>query len=267
MGYPCETRGMSKAIVGMGCAVLAAGAAAFFVQRADNRAMRQEISLLRAEVSSTSAAARRRADAAPAPQMTAMVTADRAYTATEDVTSLKEELVALRKSTQDLTRLAQAAQLKQSLEADSAKPVNITPAAALKNAGKGSPEATAETILWAAVGGDVDTLANALEFTPGARAQADAWFAGLSPSTREQYGSPEKVIALMIAKDAAALNGMQVLGQREVAPDTIGMRLRFASNDGKTKDDNLLMHRASDGWRLLLPEQTLTKFAKQLAGR
>jgi hypothetical protein len=59
---------------------------------------------------------------------------------------------------------------------------------------------------------------------------------------------------------------MQVLGQRELGPDDVGVRLRLASSDGKTKDDTLLMHRTVDGWKMLLTDGAVEKFARQLRG-
>jgi hypothetical protein len=156
--------------------------------------------------------------------------------------------------------------LKSMSGTENSIPTKLVPSIAWKNAGKATPEAATETVLWAALGGDVDTLSNALVFTPTAREKADALFAGLSESARQQYGTAEKVIALMIAKDAATLNGMQVLGQKEVAADNVAVRLRFANTEGKTKDDNFLMRRTSDGWRLVLPDVAVEKFARQLSG-
>jgi len=146
-----------------------------------------------------------------------------------------------------------------------AVPTNLIPAGALKNAGQATPEASTQTALWAAVSGDVDALAATLMFTPTARAKADEWFAGMTAGAQQQYGSPEKVIALMIAKDAEALSGMQVLGQKEIGPDNVGVRVRIAGTDGKTKDDTLFLHRSADGWKMVLPDATVEKFARQLS--
>ena len=267
---------MSKIVVSMGVLVLTAGGAAFYVQHQANGALRRELTGLRDEVRSVAGAVRSSAEAAgrhqvsdaaasAAPSAKAMGSGRSGEN--EALAQLREEIVALRKSTQDLTRLAQAAQALKALGNNSdAVATKLIPANAWKNAGKGTPEATTETILWAAVGGEVDTLAQALTFTASAREKADTWFAGLSENTRQQYGSPEKVIALMIARDAAALTGMQVLGQKEVSVDDVGMRVRFASDQGKVKDESFLMHRSADGWRMVLPDSTVEKFARQLGG-
>jgi hypothetical protein len=140
----------------------------------------------------------------------------------------------------------------------------LIPVSEWKNTGKATPEATIETTLWAAVGGEIDTLASVLAFKPGSKARVDAWFAGLSEQTRQQYGTPEKVIALMIAQEAATLSGMQVIGQKQLGPDDVGMRIRVSGTDGAIKDDTFFLHRATDGWKMVLPDNAVEKFARKL---
>lgn len=214
-------------------------------------------------------AARAAAAAPVAPQAggaTDSAGADRAVTAgeREDIGRLREEIVALRKSTVALTQFAQNAQALA--KTSNSVATKLVPVSKWKNAGKATPEASTETVLWAAVGGDVETLASALTFTDSARAKADAWFAGLSESTRQQYGSPEKVLALMIARDAEGVSGMQVVGQEQVASGDVGLRLRFANANGKTKDETFLMRQSGDGWRVVLPDGAVEKYAGQLSG-
>ncbi|MDO8545357.1 MAG: hypothetical protein Q7S40_33365 [Opitutaceae bacterium] len=262
---------MSKFAVGLGLtAAVVAGGAAFYVQRADNAKLHREIALLRAEVQMSAAAARREATkpTAVAPAASdAVVVAEHAQPPAGELTGLREEIVALRKSMEGVSRLAQAAQAKNTLEAKSVAETELIPVTALKNAGTATPEATAQTLMWAASAGEVDTLAATLVFPPAARAKADAWFATLSDNTRQQYGSPEKLIALMVAKEGAKLGGIQVLGQTPIAPDVMGVRMRFSDVEGNTKDDNFVMHRSDTGWKLVLPEATVEKFGRQIAGK
>lgn len=263
---------MNTTMVGAGIVLVgAAGLAAHFQHQA-NRALRHDVAALREEVRGALAQARAdqvRAERARVekPGADGPVATVVREGETHDLATLREEIAALRRSTTVLTQLAQAAQAAKSLEKSSeAVPTRLVPVGALKNAGKATPEASTETTLWAAVGGDVDTLAGTLAFTPSARAKADEWFAGLTDATRQKYGSPEKVIALMIAKDAETVTGMQVLGRQEISPDNVGVRLRVAGSDGRTKDDTFLMHRSADGWKLVLPDKAVEKFARQLGG-
>ena len=212
-------------------------------------------------VSATNARGPGGAEASPA----AIVATERPALEQSDLARLREELAALKASTDQLNRFAQQAQAVAALkQADANVPAKLVPVTELKNAGKATPESAVETVIWAAAAGDVDSLAGAISFNASARAKADAWFASLSEATQRQYGSPEKVAALMIAKDAAALSSMQVIGQRELSANEVGVRIRVADDQGRTKDDNWLMHRSSAGWQLMLPEGAIEKFARQL---
>ena len=265
---------MSKMALAMGVALLAAVGTAFYAQNKANSALRREIAGLREDVRVAVTAAQANSAGAPRAQESvafAPPTAAVPNSGADEIAKLREEIAAFRKSTQVLTEFAQMAQAAAALKSlggtETTVATKLTASEALRNAGRLTPEAATETVLWAAYGGDVDALSNSFVFTPTAREKAAAWFAALPADTRQQYGSPEKVIALMIAKDAAGLTGMQVLGQKEIAPDNVGVRVRFASADGKTKDDNLLMRRVDDGWRMVVPDNAVEKFARQLAGK
>jgi hypothetical protein len=58
---------------------------------------------------------------------------------------------------------------------------------------------------------------------------------------------------------------MQVLGTRELSPDNVGMRLRFGNELGQTKEQSVLLHQSADGWKLLLTDDPIEKWSKQLA--
>lgn len=260
---------MSNVIVGAGLMVALLAGVAVYQQHRANGALRHEMANLREEVRSATrtvqaAETQRRSAAAAAPALPAAAAGPAAG---EDLVKLREEIAALRKSTTALTQFVQMAQAAQALAKTAESiPTKLTPAGDLRNVGKATPEAIAQTTLWAAVAGDVDVLADGLMFNPATKHKADTWFAGLSESTRQQYGSPEKVMALMIARDAASVSGMQILGQKELGPDDVGVRVRVGSNEGKTKDDTFLLHRTTDGWKMMLPDSAVEKFARQLSG-
>ena len=243
-------------------AVAMAGGVFAFRQQQANEETRRLLVELQSQVQRIE---RRPAGEGSAPSVPAAPATTATSADTKVLAQVRDELAALRSSTQEIAKVAQAAAAAQNPTASI--PNNLVPSSAWKNAGKATPEKAVETVLWAAVGGEVDTLAQTLTFTPTARAKADAWFATLSESTRRQYGTPEKLMALMVAKDAETLSGMQFLGSKEVSADNVGVRLRFATETGKTKDDNFLMHRSADGWRLILPDAAVEKFAQRVSGK
>lgn len=266
---------MSKLVVAFGVVGLLGLGAAVCVQHADNLRVRREIAGLREDVRVALATAKatsgRTVQAEPGPAEPAggsAVVGALPGAAAEELAKLRAEIAALRRSTTALTQLAETAQAAKDLAKSSESvATKLIPAGQWKNAGRATPEASTETVLWAAAGGDVDTLANSMTFTEAGRAKADAWFAGLPEGVRQQYGSPEKVIALMVARDAAGLSGMQVLGQKEVAADSVGLRVRVANTDGQTKDETFVMKRVNDGWRMLLSDGVVEKFARKLGGK
>ena len=106
----CDGWTMTKFAVAVGIAIAAVGGTMAFLQHADNAEIRQEIGLLRNEVHQL---ARARAAAARVEgQVTAAFdSADAGGKAAErtELAKLREEISSLSKSTQDLTRFAQAA--------------------------------------------------------------------------------------------------------------------------------------------------------------
>lgn len=261
---------MSKAIVTVGVAGVVVAVVAVGLQQAENRALRREVELLRTEVEMLGKAVERSRERESVASGGTTTVIERRGGQGEDLGKLREEIAALRTSTQALNKFAEMAQAAQAAKAlektGESVATKLVPVAQWKNVGKATPEAGVETALWAANGGDVETLRGMLTFTDSARAKAEAWFAGLSENVRREYGSAENVIALLIARDAANLTGMQVLGKKEVSPSDVGVRVRFAADD-KTKDDTFLMHRGADGWRLLLPDQAVESFARKLSGK
>lgn len=261
---------MSKAIWIFGALGVFILATSSVVQYKANRELARELALLREEVRGVAVSGRERSSAPDSPSAGAS-SAEREGVASEDIGALREQVTALRKSADDLTQLVRSAKPSLATPVVAAGAAESgagnVPAQQWKNAGKLTPEATMETVMWSALGGEVDVLANAIGFTPSARTKADAWFAGLTPQVREQYGSPEKVIALMIAKDAATLSGMEVLAQRELTSDNVGVRIRVANEQGQTKDQTYLLTRNPDGWRMMMTDSVVEKFARQLSAK
>src|SRR4051812_38308517 len=109
---------MSKAVVATGIVVVGAVGASFYAQATANSALRREIASLREDVRRSTMAGRTGATTAPrsaASTDAATPTAPSAPARNEDLVQLRDEIVALRKSTTTLTQLAQTAQAAQAL--------------------------------------------------------------------------------------------------------------------------------------------------------
>lgn len=144
-----------------------------------------------------------------------------------------------------------------------APPLNLRPASNWKNAGKETPSAAAESLMWASDSGELDVLAKAIVLDPAAREKAEAILARLPASARQDYDSPEKLIALLLARDGDA-RAMQILGESKAGDDAL-VNLRLQKDDGKTKDEGYQFRRTGDGWRLVVPGKAVDKLGKKLA--
>ena len=258
---------MNRLLMGLLGFGVVLGAGAFFLQRATNAELRAEIAALRDEVQQVAKqrAVAPREEAKTATVATTSGESSRADENRAELAKLREELNGLKKSAQDATRAAQAA--TQAARGESPVPVKLTPAGELKNVGRATVNAAVETLLSAAFGGDVETVASSIVLEPSAEALAQELFARLPEASRAQYGSPDKLVALMLAKDAAALTGMQILGQRDISPDVVGVRVRLANEEGKTKEQGLGFRKTTDGLRMIVTDDVVKKYAGQLGGK
>lgn len=135
-------------------------------------------------------------------------------------------------------------------------------AADWKNAGTATPRAALETVLWAAAGGDIDTFAHCLLLGKGA---AVALLESLPADQRAQYGTPERLIAALAIRDVP-LGAAQVIYWNERGTTHATVQLLLSAPDGTTKDSNLLFFNQGAGWKLVVPESAITKYAGMLKG-
>lgn len=147
---------------------------------------------------------------------------------------------------------------------DESIPVRLIPPEEWEDAGNASPADAMETFYWAALNGELDVLAEAIAFPDDDRVRAAEWFDGLPESIRLEYGSPERLLGLLMAKDAGPLTGMQLLGEHEAANGDVLVRIRFGTNDGEIDVSDYWMRQTADGWRLVVPADAIDHFARHL---
>ncbi len=172
-----------------------------------------------------------------------------------EVAKLREEIERLSARTQAVARLA----VKNS---EGAVLLNLRPAGAWKNSGRGSPASAIETLLWAADGGDVEALASSILLDDEAKARAQAILDRLPEAARLNYGTPEKLIALLMARDAD-IRAMQVLSESRNENEAL-VNVRVQKGDGKTKDEGYAFRQVGDAWRLVIPGKAVDKYGKKL---
>jgi hypothetical protein len=133
-------------------------------------------------------------------------------------------------------------------------------------AGRANPKAVIESVLWAASRSDVERLSGLLGFAPEVRAKMEAMFSQLPAASREEYGSPEKVVATLLAanfpKDASSMTLLEdhLWGEDAAVSVTVG------HSEGNPRTNLYRFHRADDGWQLMVPASVASGYARILTG-
>lgn len=186
---------------------------------------------------------------------------------------LKAELAQLK---QPAEKKAVSAVTEKRMATDPKAPAGagpVMPAGEWKNAGRVTPAATLETLMWAAAGGDVDALAAACWVPPSAIAAVKVWLDGLTDEARANYGSPERLVA-MLTSSHVPLGAMQVI-KEEISPasgsspnmETALLRVRLKSTDGRWEDKGLMLYRntsTQEGWRFSVPASAVEEYLAML---
>jgi hypothetical protein len=117
---------------------------------------------------------------------------------------------------------------------DSLRPGFWAPASTWRDQGRATPEATLETMLWAASGGNVSALKNVLILAPETRTKAAEMISGLQGASRQQFGSPEDLVAVIVA-GSLPLDSAQLVARQQNQDDQAIEYLRLKDSSGITR--------------------------------
>lgn len=131
-----------------------------------------------------------------------------------------------------------------------------------QNAGRATPEASLETALWAAANGDIDTLTGLLVFDAEARNEATLLFAQLPATLRQEFVSPERLVAVLAAKDVP-LGSAAILNQYPTPTET-KLSVQVFDAEGKHKMALLSLRPDDAGWRFVVPVNAVKRYATWL---
>lgn len=146
---------------------------------------------------------------------------------------------------------------------------SIVPADQWKNAGNSTPEAALETVLWAAAGGDVETVAANLRFFNSRdRAAAQTMLDGCPPDIRARYTSPEQLIAALTIPSVTTTEARveEWTDMNATGAPFPAMKSVMGTFSSSQKPTRLVLARYDDGWKFVVTEGVVARFAAQLKG-
>ena len=133
-----------------------------------------------------------------------------------------------------------------------------------KNAGRATPEAAFQTLIWAAIKGDDDELAATLMLTDSAREKADEWRMALPAEIRQKYATVEKLPGLFLTEEIVRkAASAQILESIEHSPDRVTLRVKTSTLGGGTGVSEFLLTRGDRGWGIEIPEDMIAGMRKQ----
>lgn len=133
----------------------------------------------------------------------------------------------------------------------------------MQNVGQGTPAAALQTFFWAVMKGDDDVLARTVVWDEAIRPQVQAMIDRLSPKTRAQYSTPEKLWGLIISKYALDVSAIQIVGHVPQDASHASLTVKGLT----AKDEPVPMQLGADGWRLWLGGGQLGMVMKELTGK
>jgi RNA polymerase sigma factor (sigma-70 family) len=136
------------------------------------------------------------------------------------------------------------------------------------NAGSETPIASYRTLVWAVTERNVDQIAAAICFSPEASAKLDAFFKSLPLETQAQYGSPEKVIATVMASKLPAVESVGVLKQEQSPSGDVSMTLLISVGPHPKLDaiESSIFHRTPSGWKTQIDDDAVDRDINLLSG-
>ena len=148
----------------------------------------------------------------------------------------------------------------------------MIPAHDWKNVGRATPAAAVETALWAAAGGELNTLAGMMYLNTEGRAKVESALAGLPEQIRPSLGTPERMMAMLAMKDLplSSMQALQVSAPLEgpgipVNPDVAVVQLKLQNADGATKSTKLTLRQGSAGWGFEVSSDVVDKYLRAVA--
>jgi hypothetical protein len=133
----------------------------------------------------------------------------------------------------------------------------------LTDAGRATPEAAFQTLIWAAMKGRDPEMAACVSLDNAARVKAENFLATLSPDARAKYGTPEQLVGLAFSHGVLEATAFQFAGRSVDESDHITLAVRIRTN-GRESETKIPMVRSADGWAMAVPEKQIDAIRRGL---
>jgi hypothetical protein len=138
----------------------------------------------------------------------------------------------------------------------------------MKNVGNQTANAAAETLVWAMQNGDVKRAAAMLTMAPGERDKLTAFIQTLPANLREQYGTPEEVMAFLLAGSPKPMGAVQLLGMDQINADEAVHHVQVQFQNGDFRRDDITFRRDTDGgWKQVVSPTTVDRLITYFQGK
>lgn len=126
----------------------------------------------------------------------------------------------------------------------------------LAEAGRATPEAAFQTLIWAAMKGREPEMAACLSLDHAARAKAERLLATLSAEARAKYTTPEQLVGLVFSHGVLEATAFQFVTSSVADGDHVTLAVRARAN-GRESETKIPMVRSAGGWSMAVGEKQI----------
>lgn len=150
---------------------------------------------------------------------------------------------------------------------DNSTPPGMVSVDVMQNVGNSTPTATAETLVWAMQHGDVKRAAEMLTLGAAEKEKLAAFIQTMPEKMREDYGTPEQLIAFMLSGSPKPMGSVQLLGKDQISPNEEVQHVQVQFQDGDFRRDDVHFLRDGSGWKQLVSPTTVDRVIAYFKGK
>jgi len=157
---------------------------------------------------------------------------------------------------------------KPSNETSSTLAPGMIPIEKLAGAGLSTPRNAFATQLWAARGGDIDLEASSIALGPVARERLAALALQMPETIRNQYNTPERLMAYLLAGSPRPVSGMEVLNETVEDPENAILHVQWQHEGSDAVNTNdVHMHKSGANWQMMISPRLVERAAAYLQNK